>query len=233
MTCAFRYPQPQVKVHCHGHPLKEKCEPPDSWSSWSLMITLFLAIPFVQNSRKHQEKKLSKKRCHGIHVLSLDIYLQPNRRPISPIPQHFDRTSTIAFSTMGFHPRRRTRPGPRHETPWISSGIFSTEKACWCMKSLGFEWYGHRYFLLKGEKSLDLLNCFSCSEKVTQEAGKLTSSVPYHEDRCLPPKLNPPPLINKAFPLNTSVLQTCCIFVQHLLLASQNGPTVYIPVVTK
>lgn len=74
---------------------------------------------------------------------------------------------------------------------------------------------------------------FSCSEKVTQNAGKLTSSVPYHEDRCLPPKLNPPPLINKAFPLNTSVLQTWCIFVQHLLLASQNGPTVYIPVVTK
>lgn len=26
------------------------------------MITLFLAIPFVQNSRKHQEKKLSKKK---------------------------------------------------------------------------------------------------------------------------------------------------------------------------
>lgn len=102
------------------------------------------------------------------------------------------------------------------------------------MKSLGFESYG--YFLLKGEKSLDLLIVFSCSEKVAQNAGKLTSSVPYHEDQCLPPKLNPPPLINKAFPLKSldrAVLQTYCIFVQHLLLASQNGPTVYIPVVTK
>ena len=117
MTRAFRYPQPQVKVHCHGHPLKENF----------LITTVFLTIPFVQNSRKHQDKKLSKKRCHGIHVLSVNIYLQPNRRPISPIPQHFDRTSTIAFSTMGFHPRRRTRPGPRHETPWISSGIFSAK----------------------------------------------------------------------------------------------------------
>lgn len=105
-----------------------------------------------------------------------------------------------------------------------------TQKACWCMKSRGF-WMIWIFFV-EGRK-IPWLAEFSCSEKVTPEAGKLTSSVPYHEDRCLPPKLNPPPLINKAFPLNRSVLQTYCIFVQHLLLASQNGPTVYIPVVTK
>ena len=50
---------------------------------------------------------------------------------------------------------------------------------------------------------------FLAQKKSRKKREKLTSSVPYHEDRCLPPKLNPPPLINKAFPLTSLDLHIC------------------------
>lgn len=194
-------------------------DPPEAW--WSLCSLQFPLFKTHENTKKRnsQKKDVMESMCYLLTFIFNQTEGQSHQSLntlTAPRPSPFRRWVSIrgggpdlvrAMKSRGFHLAFFLRK--------------VTQKACWCMKSLGFEWYG--YFLLKGEKSLDLMNCFSCSEKVTQEGGKLTSSVPYHEDRCLPPKLNPPPLINKAFPLNRSVLQTSCIFVQHLLLASQNG----------
>lgn len=205
-------------------------DPPEAW--WSLCSLQFPLFKTHENTKKRnsQKKDAMESMCYLLTFIFNQTEGQSHQSLntlTAPRPSPFRRWVSIrgggpdlvrAMKPRGFHLVFFLRKSYAKSILMYEIPRFLNDMDIFCWRE---------------KNPLTCWIVFLAQKKSRKKRALLTSSVPNHEDRCLPPKLNPPPLINKDFPLNKEVLQTSCIFVQHLLLASQNGPTVYIPVVTK